>query len=137
MVIEAVIERATDGTFNVYCSKEIFSGAGDTIEEAKADMMQQIKFYKETAIAEGFKYPAFLDGEYSFSYKIDAVSLMQYYVNSGILSLAGLKTNRHQPKAALGIHQRNQATESSGGKNRIRIPGVGQRPERHIRVIVW
>lgn len=39
MVIEAVIERATDGTLNVYCSKEIFSGAGDTIEEAKADMM--------------------------------------------------------------------------------------------------
>ncbi len=91
MIIEAVIERATDGTFNVYCSKEIFSGAGDTIEEAKADMMQQIKFYKETAIAEGFKYPAFLDGEYSFPYKIDAVSLMQYYVNSGILSLAGLE----------------------------------------------
>ena len=55
------------------------------------EMMQQIKFYKETAIAEGFKYPAFLDGEYSFSYKIDAVSLMQYYVNSGILSLAGLE----------------------------------------------
>ena len=54
-------------------------------------MMQQIKFYKETAIAEGFKYPAFLDGEYSFSYKIDVVSLMQYYVNSGILSLAGLE----------------------------------------------
>ena len=136
MVIEAVIERATDGTFNVYCSKEIFSGAGDTIEEAKADMMQQIKFYKETAIAEGFKYPAFLDGEYSFSYKIDVVSLMQYYVNSGILSLAGLEK-------LTGINQKqlwgyiNQATESSGGKNRIRIPGVGQRPERHIRVIVW
>ena len=44
MVIEAIIERAADGTFNVYCSKEIFSGAGSTIEEAKADMMQQIKF---------------------------------------------------------------------------------------------
>lgn len=114
MVIEAVIERATDGTFNVYCSKEIFSGAGDTIEEAKADMMQQIEFYKETAIAEGFKYPAFLDGEYSFSYKIDAVSLMQYYVNSGILSLAGLEKLTGINKSSFG----DTSTEPSHGKLR-------------------
>lgn len=91
MVIDAIIERAADGTFNVYCSNEIFSGAGETIDDAKADMMKQIDFYKKTAVEEGFKYPAFLDGEYSFSYTVDMVSLMKYYVNSGILSLAGLE----------------------------------------------
>lgn len=28
--IAAVIERAEDGTFSVYCTDEIFSGMGDT-----------------------------------------------------------------------------------------------------------
>ena len=40
--ISAVIERASDGTYSVYCKNEIFSGMGDTIEEAKADMLQQM-----------------------------------------------------------------------------------------------
>ena len=29
--IPAVIERASDGTYSVYCKNEIFSGMGDTI----------------------------------------------------------------------------------------------------------
>lgn len=33
--IPAVIERALDGTYSVYCKDEIFSGMGDTIEERK------------------------------------------------------------------------------------------------------
>ena len=57
--IEAIIERAEDGTFDVYCTKEIFSGVGRTIEEAKHDMQEQMAFYKKTAKEEGFKYPAF------------------------------------------------------------------------------
>lgn len=36
--ISAIIERASDGTYSVYCKNEIFSGMGDTIEEAKADI---------------------------------------------------------------------------------------------------
>lgn len=89
--IEAIIERASDGTFNVYCKNEIFSGAGTTIEEAKADMARQMAFYKDTAILEGFKYPAFLDGDFQINYSIDAASLLKYYISSGIFSLAGME----------------------------------------------
>ena len=89
--IEAIIERATDGTFTVYCQDEIFSGAGETMEAAKADMKRQMDFYRETAREEGFKYPAFLDGPYEIHYSFDATSLMKYYVGAGIFSLAGLE----------------------------------------------
>lgn len=89
--IEAIIERAKDGTYTVYCKDEIFSGAGDTLAAAKEDMRRQMDFYKETAVAEGFKYPAFLDGEYEVSYTVDMASLIAYYVGAGIFSLAGLE----------------------------------------------
>jgi predicted RNase H-like HicB family nuclease len=88
--IEAIIERAKDGTYNIYCTEEIFSGAGDSIDAAKDDLLRQMQFYKETALAEGFKYPAFLDGEFSVLYKVDMASLLRFYVNSGIFSLAGV-----------------------------------------------
>ena len=90
-IINAIIERAKDGTYSVYCKDEIFSGAGDSIEDAIQDMKAQIKFYKETAIKEGFKYPAFLNSEYEIEYSVDPLSLLKYYVGSGILSLAGME----------------------------------------------
>lgn len=89
--ITAIIERAKDGTFSVYCKDEIFSGAGNTIDEAIQDMKTQMRFYKETAIKEGFKYPSFLDSEFTISYSVDSLSLLKYYVGSGILSLAGME----------------------------------------------
>ena len=91
VTINAIIERASDGTYSVYCKDEIFSGAGPTIELAKADMMAQMAFYKETAIKEGFRYPAFLDGEFEVSYTVDSLSLLKYYVGAGIISLAGME----------------------------------------------
>lgn len=89
--IEAIIERVSDGTFSVYCKDEIFSGAGDTIEAAKADMSQQMAFYKETAQKEGFKYPEWMDEEYVVYYTVDMPSLMAYYVGIGVFTLAGLE----------------------------------------------
>ena len=76
--IEAIIERAADGTFAIYCKDEISSGAGDTIEDAKADMAQQMAFYTKTAQDEGFKYPDWLNGEYVVNYTVDMPSLMAY-----------------------------------------------------------
>ena len=90
-IINAIIERAKDGTYSVYCKDEIFSGAGDSIEDAIQDMKAQMKFYKETAIKEGFKYPAFLNSEYEIEHSVDPLSLLKYYVGSGILSLAGME----------------------------------------------
>ena len=51
--IAAIIERASDGTYSVYCKHEIFSGMGSTLKEAKADMEGQMAVYRETAIEQG------------------------------------------------------------------------------------
>ncbi len=91
ITIEAIVERASDGTFCIYCKDEVFSGAGATIQEARDDMLRQMAFYKETAIKEGFRYPVFLDGEYSIRYSVDVTSLMKYYVGAGIFSLSGME----------------------------------------------
>ena len=89
--ISVIIERASDGTYSVYCKNEIFSGMGDTIEAAKADMLQQMELYKATAKEEGFKYPEFLDEDFTISYTLDAQSLMEYYLSKGWFSLATLE----------------------------------------------
>jgi len=95
--IEAIIERAKDGTFSVFCSTEMFTGMGNTAEAAKLDMHQQMAFFKKTAIEDGFSYPGFLDEDFEIVYKFDTESLLEYY--SGILSLSGLEK-------ITGIHQK-------------------------------
>ncbi|MBP5398523.1 MAG: type II toxin-antitoxin system HicB family antitoxin [Bacteroidales bacterium] len=109
--IEAIIERALDGSYSVYCKDEIFSGHGDTIEAAKQDMLEQMKFYKETALEEGFKYPPFLDGEYDLSYRVDATSLLKYYVEAGYFTLAGMQK-------LTGINQKQLWSYIKGSKPR-------------------
>lgn len=89
--ISAIIERASDGTYSVYCKNEIFSGMGNTIEEAKNDMLQQMELYKSTAKEEGFKYPEFLDEEFNITYNVDPLSLMYFYLSKGWFSLATLE----------------------------------------------
>lgn len=83
--IPAIIEIASDGTYSVYCEAEIFSGMGNTIEEGKADMLQQMETYKATAKEEGFKYPEFLDGEFVVTYTADTLSFVNFYLNKGLV----------------------------------------------------
>ena len=90
-IIEAVIEMAADGTVDIYCIKEPFSGAGATVCEAKADMAKQIAFFRRTAREAGLRYPEFLDGEFKIQYTFDIDSILHYYVDSGKLSLSGLE----------------------------------------------
>ena len=108
--IEAIIERAGDGTYDIFCRDEIFSGAGTSIDEAKKDLLKQMAFYKETARKEGFKYPAFLDDEYEIVYRIDAPSLMKYYVRGRCILTGRIgESHRNQSKATLGLSERNPA----------------------------
>ena len=95
--IEAIIERASDGTYSVYCINEMFSGMGDTAEKAKADMMGLMKFCKETAIEDNRSYPDFLDEEFEVVYKFDTKSLLEYY--AGVITPAALER-------LSGIHQK-------------------------------
>jgi hypothetical protein len=75
----------------------MFNGMGNTAEAAKADMRQQMVFFKESAIEDNFSYPDFLDGDFEIVYRFDTQSLLAYY--SGILSLSGLEK-------ITGIHQK-------------------------------
>lgn len=109
--IEAIIERADDGTFNVFCKDEIFSGMGATLADAKKDMAEQMAFYRETARQEGFKYPDFLDGEYTVNYSVEPLSLMKYYIKSGYFSLATLEK-------ITGINQKQLWAYNHGTKPR-------------------
>ena len=111
VTIEAIIEKASDGTYSVYCKDEIFSGAGSTISEAKDDMARQMSFYKQTAIEEKFKYPKFLDSDYSIHYSVDVLSLMKYYVDSGTFSLSCLEK-------VTGINQKQLWSYLNGTKPR-------------------
>jgi len=106
--IEAIIERAKDGTFSVYCNSEMFSGMGNTAEAAKLNMRQQMDFFKKTAIEDGFSYPEFLDEDFDIVYKFDTESLLQYY--SGILSLSGLEkiTGIHQKQLWNYLHRKSK-----------------------------
>ena len=95
--IEAIIERANDGTYSVFCVNEMFSGMGDTAEKAKADMIGLMKFCKETALEENRPYPAILDEEFDVVYKFDTESLLKYY--AGVITPAALER-------LSGIHQK-------------------------------
>lgn len=106
--IEAIIERAKDGTFSVYCISEMFNGMGETAEAAKKDMLGQMEFYKKTATVEGFSYPGFLDEDFEVVYKFDTESLLEYY--SGILSLSGLEkiTGINQKQLWSYLHRKSK-----------------------------
>jgi len=106
--IEAIIERANDGTFSVYCINEMFTGMGNTAEAAKMDMRQQIDFFKKTAIEDDYTYPGFLDEDFEIVYKFDTESLLEYY--SGILSLSGLEkiTGIHQKQLWSYLHRKSK-----------------------------
>jgi len=87
--IEAIIERASDGTFSVYCKDEMFNGMGDTPELAKQNMLEQMQFFKETSKEDGYENPAFLDSEFEVIYKFDTQSLLEYY--SGVITPSALE----------------------------------------------
>ena len=67
----------------------MFNGMGDTPELAKQNMIEQIKFFKETSIEDNYKYPTFLDVEYEIIYKFNTQSILEYY--SGVITPAALE----------------------------------------------
>ena len=127
-LIPAIIERAEDGTYSVYCKNEIFSGMGATIPEAKADMHRQMAVYKETALKEGFKYPEFLDEEHFIEYTVDALSLMNYYEVRNIFLVCVGKDYWHKPETTLGLYDWNQASQSPERQDNFRIPAFVSGP---------
>ena len=95
--VKAIISRSSDGFYSIHCVDEMFSGGGNSPQEAKNDMLEQMQFFKETAQNERLEYPGFLDEKFELEYEFDVQSLLEYY--SGILSLSGLEK-------ITGIHQK-------------------------------
>lgn len=88
--VRVIVDRAKDGTYNVYCEETpSFFGMGDTIEEAKAEMLESIRITREEIGREAAAvYPDWLDGEYEFEYKFDVQGLLEYY--TGIITPTAL-----------------------------------------------
>lgn len=63
--ISVVVDMAEDGTYNTYCSDfpTIF-GMGDTIEDAKADLLESLRILKEEIGKDNaLLYPDWLDSD--------------------------------------------------------------------------
>lgn len=84
--INAIIERASDGTYSVYTNDDMpygLCGVGSTAHEAVADWMQCYNEMKDAAAHDG---SAFEDAEFAFAY--DVPSFLAYY--AGMLNYTGL-----------------------------------------------
>ncbi len=112
--LKVIIERAKDGTYSAYCEKEPFSGMGDTADNAKDDLLQQIEIYKNYCKEENREYPAYLDDDFELSIKFDTESLLQYY--AGIITPTALER-------LTGIH-RKQIWSYMHGKSKPRKPQI-------------
>lgn len=92
------VERNAEG-FTLYTDNEIFSGVGDTLEDARKNMAEQIALYVEVMREDGKPYPAYLDGGYEIKYKFDVPSLLEFY--EGVLGLTALEKLTGVGKAQL------------------------------------
>lgn len=88
--IRVIIDRAEDGTYNVYCEEQpLFFGLGSSIEEAKREMIESIRITKEELGREkALFYPEWLDYEYEFEFKYDVQGFLEYY--AGIITPTAL-----------------------------------------------
>ncbi|MGV4460725.1 XRE family transcriptional regulator [Ornithobacterium rhinotracheale] len=88
MEVNAIIERANDGTFSIYLKETNLGfgliGTGKSVEEAKEDFMVCIEEVKEIYEEEGNDFP-----ELEVKFHYDTASFLQYY--SKYISLAGLQ----------------------------------------------
>lgn len=88
--VTIVYTRSSDGTYNVYCEDcpELF-GMGNSVEEAKMDLIKSIEITKEEIGKESSAfYPDWLDSEYEFISRWDVQAMLEYY--SGIITPAAL-----------------------------------------------
>lgn len=79
-----IIEKSKDH-YSAYADNcEGVYGAGDTLEEARTNVLEGLRLYKETAR----DLPEILKGEVEIEYKYDVASFLKYY--SDIITLSGL-----------------------------------------------
>ncbi len=102
--VTIIIERSKD-LFDAYSENcDGIYGAGDTIEECKADILTSIRQIKEKLPIE--QWPEQIKGEYEIEWKLDAQSFLDYF--SDFISLAGMEriTGVNQKQLSNYIHHR-------------------------------
>lgn len=86
--VNAIIERANDGTYSIYMMDAdgmdyLVTGTGKTVEEAKQVFLGGYEDTKRYYAEEGRRFE-----EVSFEFKYDMASFLSYY--SKVMTLAGL-----------------------------------------------
>jgi len=96
-----------------------------TPEEAKRDMLEQIKLYRQTCIQEGLALPDFLDSDYSIVHKYDTESLLQYY--AGIITPTALErlTGIHRKQLWSYMHGRSKPRKAQKEKIEAALHDLG------------
>ncbi|GGB84566.1 type II toxin-antitoxin system HicB family antitoxin [Dyadobacter sediminis] len=89
--IKVIISRGKDNYAAFAENVKMITGAGDTVQEAKASVLECIELIK-TFPAKNI--PAVLKGEYEIVWKLDVESLLEYYKGifnqKGIAKLTGI-----------------------------------------------
>lgn len=105
--VNAIIERASDGTYSIYMDDEsldyLVTGTGKTVEEAKKIFLGG---YEDTKRYYAKKGKSFVEVEFNFKY--DMASFLSYYSN--VLPLAGLSR-------LTGINQQQLSHYLTGRRN--------------------
>lgn len=85
LIINICASKDSFGAYSENC--EGIYAAGDTVAEAKADVLEAIRLIKKN-LPEG-RWPEIIKGEYTIEWHYDAQSLLQYY--QGIFTNAALE----------------------------------------------
>lgn len=86
--VTAIIDRAKDGTYNIYCEDypTIF-GMGGTIDEAKRELQESILQTRELG-PNALNRPNWIEKRYEITYRFDVKGMLEYY--SGIITPVAL-----------------------------------------------
>jgi predicted RNase H-like HicB family nuclease len=85
--LKIIIEKSSN-YFNAYAENcDGIYGAGDTVEKAKANVIEGLALLKETRPED--EWPEILKGEYNIEYQFDAQSFLTYY--AGVFSKPALE----------------------------------------------
>ena len=88
--VKVIIDRVSDSGYQAYCADDpMLFGAGESVEQARDEMMETIRIIKEELGKNAsLIYPEWLDEDYCFEYKFDVPSFLTYY--SGIITPTAL-----------------------------------------------
>lgn len=104
IIINICASKDSFGAYSVNC--EGIYGAGDTIEECKADVKEAVRLIKEN-LPEN-RWPEPIKGDFEFEWHYDVQSLLLHY--GTMLSLSGLEriTGVHQKQLWAYMHGRSK-----------------------------